>query len=166
VTTPERTWRDLAGVLAPSALLAVTDQVLATWSDPARLGVMLAAHPAGRGAARARRVLPVADERAESPMESVLRWVLLEAGLPSPVLQHPVRNGAGVFLGRADLAWPDRKVLVEFDGDVHRDRSVFVADLRRQNRLMAAGWTILRFSSADVVGHPDRVVAEVRAALS
>jgi very-short-patch-repair endonuclease len=57
-------------------------------------------------------------------------------------------------------------VLVEFDGDVHRDRAVFVADLRRQNLLVAAGWTILRFSSADILGDPHRVVAAVRAALS
>jgi hypothetical protein len=166
VTTPARTWRDLAGVLPPSALLAVSDQLLALWTDRAELMAMLAAHPTGRGAGRARRVLPVADQWAESPMESVLRWLLHEAGLPTPVLQHVVKNRAGLFLGRADLAWPDRKVLVEFDGDVHRDRGVFVADLRRQNLLVAAGWTVLRFSSADVLGHPHRVIEAVRAALS
>jgi very-short-patch-repair endonuclease len=76
-----------------------------------------------------------------------------------------VRDHAGGFLGRADLAWPDRRVLVEFDGDVHRDRAVFVGDLRRQNRLVAAGWTVLRFSSADVLGRPDEVVREIRRAL-
>jgi very-short-patch-repair endonuclease len=166
VTTPARTWRDLAGVLTPAALLAVTDQMLHLWTDRAELQVMLDAHPAGRGGARARRVLPEADPRAESPMESVLRWLLHEAGLPAPVLQLEVRNGEGSFLGRVDLAWPDRKVIVEFDGDVHRDRKVFVEDIRRQNRLIAAGWTILRFSSADVVGYPQQVVAAVRAALS
>jgi hypothetical protein len=126
---------------------------------------MLGLHPTGRGSAVARRVLPVADPRAESPMESVVRWLLIGAGLPAPVLQHEVRDGAGRFLGRADLAWPDRKVLVEFDGDVHRDRRVFVADLRRQNMLMAAGWIILRFSSADVLGYPQQVVAAVGNAL-
>jgi hypothetical protein len=165
VTTPERTWRDLAAVLAPQALLAVTDQLLAHRTSRDELARMLAGHSSGRGAARARRVLPVASELAESPMESVLRWVLHAAGLPRPVLQHPIRNAAGLHLGRADLAWPDRKVLVEFDGDVHRERGVFVNDLRRQNLLVAAGWTILRFSSADVLGHPEKVVAAVRAAL-
>jgi very-short-patch-repair endonuclease len=98
-------------------------------------------------------------------MESVVRWLVHEAGLPAPVLQHAVRDAAGVFQGRADLSWPDRKVLVEFDGDVHRDRTVFVEDLRRQNRLVAAGWTILRFSSADVMGRPEKVIAVIRAAL-
>ena len=56
-------------------------------------------------------------------------------------------------------------MLVEFDGDVHRERDVFVGDLRRQNRLVAAGWTVLRFSSADVLGRPDDVVATIRRAL-
>ena len=165
VTTPGRTWRDLAGVLEPAALLAVADQLLARWCDRPDLEAHLARRPTGRGSARARAVLPVADPRAESPMESVLRWLLHEAGLPAPELQYVVRDGAGVFLGRADLAWPEQRVLVEFDGDVHRGRGVFVNDVRRQNRLVAAGWIVLRFTSADVLGRPDEVVAEIRRAL-
>jgi hypothetical protein len=165
VTTPARTWRDLAAVLVPPALLAVTDQVLGGPCTRAELERQLAGRPSGRGSARARAVLPLGDPRAESPMESVLRWLVHEAGLPAPELQFVVRDGGGAFLGRADLAWPHRKVLVEFDGDVHRERSVFVNDLRRQNALVAVGWVILRFSSADVLGRPDEVIAEIRRAL-
>jgi very-short-patch-repair endonuclease len=98
-------------------------------------------------------------------MESVLRWLLLAAGVPAPELQFVVRSPDGRFLGRADMAWPGRRVLVEFDGDIHRDRAVFVNDLRRQNQLIAAGWTVLRFTSADVLGRPDEVVAAIRRAL-
>jgi very-short-patch-repair endonuclease len=158
ITTRERTWRDLAMMLPQPALLAVTDQLLGMGCTLLDMQTQLARRPSGRGAARARSVLPVADPRAESPMESVLRWLLHEADLPRPVLQHEVRDPGGRFLGRADLAWPDRKVLVEFDGDVHRERDVFVNDLRRQNRLVAAGWIVLRFTSADVLGRPDAVV--------
>ncbi|MCW2742348.1 MAG: hypothetical protein JWR45_2770 [Blastococcus sp.] len=165
MTTPERTWRDVAMVLPPPALLAVTDQLLGKGCTMLDLRKQLARRPSGRGSARARAVLPVADPRAESPMESVLRWLLHAAGLPRPVLQHEVRDSGGRFLGRADLAWPDRMVIVEFDGDVHRDRDVFVNDLRRQNQLIAEGWIVLRFTSADVVGRPDDVIAEIRRAL-
>ena len=165
MTTPDRTWRDLAMVLAPAALLAVTDQLLAMGCTILDLQEQLARRPSGRGSARARAVLPVADPRAESPMESVLRWLLHAAGLPRPVLQHEIRDTGGRLIGRADLAWPDRKVLVEFDGEIHRERDVFVNDLRRQNQLVAAGWVVLRFSSADVLGRPDEVIAEIRRAL-
>lgn len=165
VTTPERTWRDLAAVLPSPALLAVSDQLLRRLCSRAGLAQQLAGRPTGRGSARCRVVLPVADPRAESPMESVLRWLVHEAGLPAPELQYVVRDGAGVFLGRADLAWPERRVIVEFDGDLHRERDVFVNDVRRQNRLITAGWTVLRFTSADVLGRPDEVIAEIRRAL-
>jgi hypothetical protein len=131
VTTPARTWRDLAGVLVPSALLAVTDQLLQGRSSREALAAQLARRPGGRGAARARTVLPLANPLAGSPMESVLRWLMHAAGLPEPVLQHVVTDASGRFLGRVDFAWPDRRVLVEFDGAVHRQREVFVNDLRR-----------------------------------
>ncbi|NYJ08041.1 DUF559 domain-containing protein [Petropleomorpha daqingensis] len=165
VTTPERTWRDLAAVLEPAALLAVTDQLLDVLCRPAHLEAALARRPTGPGAARARRALAVADPKVDSPMESVLRWLLHEAGLPRPVLQHRAMDERGRQIGFGDLAWPDRKVLIEFDGDHHRERKTFVDDLRRQNRLVLEGWTVLRFSSADVLGRPEEVVAAVRRAL-
>jgi very-short-patch-repair endonuclease len=98
-------------------------------------------------------------------MESVLRWLLHDAGLPMPQLQHPVRDVDGNVVAAADMAWPERKVLVEFDGDVHRERKSFVTDRRRQNRVVAAGWFILRFTSADVYGDPAGVLAQIRSAL-
>jgi hypothetical protein len=165
ITTPARTWRDLAAVVHPAALLALTDQILARWCPTTDLRAQLQLRPSGRGCARARSVLELGSSLAESPMESVLRWLVHQAGLPAPVLQHVIRDAAGAFLGRADLAWPDRRVLVEFDGDLHRDRAVFVNDLRRQNKLVAAGWTVLRFSSADLYGRPDEVIVEIRRAL-
>jgi very-short-patch-repair endonuclease len=165
VTSPARTWRDLAAILEPPALLAATDQLVDGLVGTAELHEQLIRRPRGRGCARARAVLPLADARAGSPMESVLRWLIHQARLPAPVLQHVVRDAAGAFLGQTDFAWPDRKVLVEFDGDVHRERDVFVNDARRHNKLIAAGWTVLRFTSADVLGRPDEVIAQIRRAL-
>lgn len=166
VTTPARTWRDLVPVLPPDRLLAVADQLLLALCSLADLQQALVLAPVRRGGALAREVLRVADARADSPMESVVRWLLHAAGLPRPVLQYRVRDDSGRQIGFGDLAWPAKKVLVEFDGDVHRERGVFVRDLRRQNRLVLAGWTVLRFSSADVLGRPQEVVDAVRLALA
>lgn len=166
LTSPGRTWRDLAAVLPPAALLAVTDQMLARRYPPGAFQRVLDDARGVRGVRTAREVLALADPLAGSPMESVLRWPVHEAGLPAPVLRHVVRGTGREFLGRVDLAWPEQRVLVEFDGDVHRERRVFVDDLRRQNGLVLAGWVVLRFSSADVLGRPAWVVATIRRALA
>ncbi|NEK59760.1 DUF559 domain-containing protein [Geodermatophilus sabuli] len=164
VSSPSRTWIELAAVVPAGALLAVSDQMLARGFPEDEFPAILRRAAGRRGVATARRVAPCADALAGSPMESVLRWSIHDAGLPRPVLQHEIRI-AGRFVGRVDLAWPDRLVLVEFDGDGHRERKVFVDDLRRQNGLVLAGWTVLRFTSADVLGRPDQVLAAIRAAL-
>jgi very-short-patch-repair endonuclease len=165
-TSPGRTWRDLAAGLPAAALLAVTDQMLARRYPREAFQRLLDEGRGLRGIRAARRVLAVADPLAGSPMESVLRWMIHEAGLPAPVLQHTVRGPRGEFIGRVDLAWPERRVLVEFDGDIHRERNVFVNDVRRQNGLVLAGWVVLRFTSADVRGRPAWVLATILRALT
>ncbi len=97
-------------------------------------------------------------------MESVTRWLIIEAGLPTPELQYVVRDENGGTFARLDMAYQRLRIAIEFDGAVHRAADVFANDLRRQNRLVNAGWTVLRFSGADVLGRPDYVVAQVRAA--
>ncbi len=166
LTSPGRTWRDLAGELPAAALLAVTDQMLARRYPREAFQRLLDEGRGLRGIRAARRVLAVADPLAGSPMESVLRWMIHEAELPAPVLQHPVRGPHQEVIGRVDLAWPERGVLVEFDGDVHRVRHVLVNDLRRQNGLVLAGWVVLRFTSADVRGRPAWVLEMIRRALA
>ena len=165
LTSPGRTWLDLAARVPPGALLALTDQLLARRYPRTAFDGVLASAAGVRGKRTARAVLAIAHPLAGSPMESVLRWLLHEAGLPAPVLQHVVTDVDGQFLGQVDLAWPDQRVLVEFDGNVHRQRRVFVDDLRRQNGLVLADWRVLRFTSADVLGRPAHVVATIRSAL-
>ncbi|MBA3278654.1 MAG: DUF559 domain-containing protein [Geodermatophilaceae bacterium] len=160
VTSPARTWWDLATSLAPADLLAVTDQLLRSWSPRLLLERMLSEHTGDRGAVRARGALRYGDSRAESRMESVLRWVLIEGGLPAPELQHVVVDTTG-FIARVDLAYPLHMIAIEYDGAVHRNSDVFIQDLRRQNRLVAAGWTVLRFSGSDVLARPADVVSQV-----
>lgn len=166
VTSPSRTWIDLAAVLPPAALLAVTDQMLAQGFPADEFPNVVARSRGRRGVALARAVMAIGDPLAGSPMESVLRWLIHEAGLSRPVLQHVIRDDAGRFVACVDMAWPQLRVLVEFDGEVHRERRVFVKDLRRQNGIVLAGWRVLRFSSADVLGRQAAVLRLLGTALS
>jgi very-short-patch-repair endonuclease len=77
-----------------------------------------------------------------------------------------VRDASGLFVARLDLAYPKRKLGIEYEGDHHRGRGVFRHDLRRLNALRACGWTVLRFAAPDIYRDRARTVAMVRAALA
>ncbi|WP_370584963.1 endonuclease domain-containing protein [Micromonospora sp. ANENR4] len=117
------------------------------------------------GAPLLREVLALAEPLSESPMETRLRLLLLDAGLGPLVAQHEVRAG-GRFVARVDLAWPALRLAVEYDGDHHRERAHFRRDVARLNALRAAGWVVLRFTADDVLRRPDATVALVRQALA
>ena len=96
-------------------------------------------------------------------METRLRLLLVLAGLPRPEVQVPLEDGRGRFLGRPDLYYPGERLGLEYDGGTHR--ASLAEDNRRQNRLLSAGFRLLRFTAGDVLRTPDLVVAQVRAAL-
>jgi very-short-patch-repair endonuclease len=166
LTTPARTAFDLArrgpvveGVAAVDALLA------ARQVSRRSFGSIVDARERWPGLRRARRVLDLGDAGAASPMESRLRLVLVLGGLPRSVTQFTVRTSDGVFVARLDLAYPAKRLGVEYEGDQHRGQGAFQQDLRRQNALGACGWTVLRFGPLDIYRDPGGIVAKVRAAL-
>lgn len=132
-------------------------------TSAADLEAYVAARPGWRGVRHARRALDRSDGRAESPMESRLRLILSDGGLPPPVVNEPVTDSSGRFLARPDLRIGS--VLIEYDGAVHRDAPVFVRDLARQNRLVHEGFVVLRYTAEDVLRRPSVIVTQVRAAL-
>lgn len=120
-----------------------------------------AASMAGRpGVTKFRRVIDLADGRSESPGETQTRLLLVLAGLPCPELQVSLYNSRGEFIARVDLLYPTHRLIIEFDGQNHRDR--LVDDNRRQNRLIDAGYHLLRFTWQDLRDHPNSVPEQVR----
>lgn len=87
-----------------------------------------------------------------------------QAGLPRPLVQVDLRDREGAFVGRADLYYASARLVIEYDGVNHRDR--LIEDNRRQNRLMNAGYRLLRFTAADRAQRPDTIAALVRATLA
>jgi hypothetical protein len=167
VTVPLRTGFDLGRRLCRVDAVAAVDALLrrrlCTPRELARFSADLVGWP---GARQLAEVLALADAGAESPMESRIRLVLIDGGLPRPVTQFEIFDANGLFVARVDLAYPEQRVAVEYEGDHHRGRGVFAADLRRINAIRTLGWTVLRFGADDVLRHPGRIVAQVRAILA
>jgi very-short-patch-repair endonuclease len=165
ITTIGRTAFDLARRLPlPEAVVCVDAMLAARLLTAEHLHESARRRPGWTGLPQLRKVLLLCDAGAESPQESRLRLILLAGGLPRPLTQYEVRTASGLFVARLDLAYPEHKLGVEYEGDHHRGRGVFQHDLRRLNAVRACGWTVLRFAARDL-REPARVVATVRAAL-
>ena len=103
------------------------------------------------------------EPKSESPMETRLRIGLVAAGLPQPVAQWVLRDHLDRFVARLDLAYPEQKVAVEYDGAWHWERRR--EDDRRRDAARALGWIVIVVSADDLFGSPERLYAQVAAAL-
>jgi len=164
-TSMARTLADLCARLSLTEAVVIADAALHSRRiDLDRLASWTLENGGRRGIPKLRQVIGLAEPAAESPMESRLRMVIVQAGLPRPRAQVAIHDRWGRFVGRPDLYYERQRIGIEYDGGIHRD--ALVEDNRRQNRLLDAGVRLLRFTGADVLGHPQGVVMQVRNALA
>lgn len=144
VTTPERTALDLARHVPRVRALASLDALAAaTGVRPDAVLDLAERHRGARGVQRARALLPLVDAGAQSPRESWLRLLVIDAGLPRPTTQIPISDG--FLTSFIDLGWEDLKIGMEYDGDQHAtDRRQFVKDIGRHDLFAAKGWLMVR----------------------
>jgi very-short-patch-repair endonuclease len=116
-----------------------------------------------RWARRARQRIPYLDGRAESLPESVLRVELVLGGL-HPVPQLEVFDEER-FVARVDLAFPEARVAVEYDGGWHADPEQIRWDGVRRARLRALGWRVLVVTNDELRNDLDGLLARVSAAV-
>jgi len=167
LTTPVRTAYDLAR-RAPSLVEAVVGiDALAGRFGFAISDVLGLArrHPGARGRRQLIEAVACAEPLAGSAMETRLRMVLVAAGLPRPTVQHTIVDERGRMLATVDLAYPGQRVAIEYEGAEHFEPLRAIRDARRYTRIVALGWRVYRYVSADVYGSPDRIVGEISAAL-
>jgi very-short-patch-repair endonuclease len=166
LTSPSRTGWDLVQWLSLPDAVAYLDVMIARRLVTAAALTDYARQRAGqRGWRKLLRAVSLADPAAESPQESRLRVRLVQAGLPKPVSQHVIER-AGSFVGRVDLAWPELRIAVEYDGRWHASPDQLDRDRARLNRLVTTdGWIILHVTARRLHDDFDGVVAEVRAAM-
>lgn len=119
---------------------------------------------ATHGVRRLRELTAAAQEGALSVGERELHDLLHQGGLHGWVPDSRVWHN-GTIIARVDVLFPDERVVVEFDGESAHGPRQRERDLERQNRLVAAGYTVLRFTWVDVRTNPARVLATIRTAL-
>ncbi|HST81737.1 MAG TPA: type IV toxin-antitoxin system AbiEi family antitoxin domain-containing protein [Kineosporiaceae bacterium] len=118
-----------------------------------------------RGTPTLIRLLSMARSGAASIAELRFHQLLRSARLSGWHANVQVRDVAGV-IAVADVLFPAERLVIEIDGfAVHSGRARFVADRRRQNRLIAAGYTVFHVTWDDLRDRPEAVLADLRAVL-
>ncbi|MBX9640196.1 MAG: hypothetical protein K2X97_10830, partial [Mycobacteriaceae bacterium] len=113
-TTPAWTAIEVArGLRRPRALATLDAALRSGTCGRDELRRVLKQHSRRRGVVAARELLELASPLAESPMESETRLVMLDGGLPPPVLQYEIVDTQGC-LRRLDFAWPELRVAAEY----------------------------------------------------
>jgi very-short-patch-repair endonuclease len=162
VTAPSRTLIDFAGQATADELESAVSEAFALRlvTEP-KLQAAMARTPRRAGVAALRTLLGatggpvVTRSRAER-----LRRLIKAARLPQPLFNAPLHGYT------ADVLWPDRRLVVEFDGyDFHGHRLAFERDRRRDAALVAAGYRVIRVTWHQLTKEPFAVVATIARAL-
>lgn len=175
VTSPERTWLDIASLLGPHEVedLVVAGDHLVNhpWVDggrraplttPEKIGHSLARIGRFKGARLARAALPHVRVGADSPPETRLRLALIGAGLPEPELQAPPA-GEDHSGFTTDLAYRKWMIAIQYDGAHHRTPHQQTMDALRDQYFSERGWLVVRVTGHDLRNGFRRVIALVRA---
>ncbi|TSE00464.1 DUF559 domain-containing protein [Skermania sp. ID1734] len=164
VTTHTRTAYDLARRLDFDEAIALVDGLChLALCDPKR--ILDSITPRARGIRRLPEIVELADAGAQSPWETRTRLLLMRAGFPRPITQHMFNGDNGQILAIVDMAWPEYRVALEYQGDHHRERVQYSKDVLRQNLLERLGWDVITATKELVTRYPDRLVERVAMAL-
>lgn len=167
VTSPARTIIDVARSSGLESGVCAADQAI-RWGLCTRFDLQAQADAAkGRtGVARARALPERTSGLAESVLETLIRLILVLAGLPEPELQVRLQVRSGKRF-RVDFFWPQWRLIGEADGfgkygtDPEEIRQSWLAERHRQTQLEEVGYVVIRWTWADLKD-PGRIVRRVR----
>lgn len=178
VTAAPATWCLLATLLTPAELTAIADYLttgarrIGQTREAARctvpeLEAALASYGQRTGVAKLRTALRATRRGVDSAPETFLRLLLVAEGFAEPRVGVPVIVERGSLTLHPDLAWPELRIAVEYEGDVHRsDARRFRADIRRREMFEAAGWRVIRVTADDLGTHRLAFVARLHTILA
>ena len=151
-----------AAASEPMWALATLDSLV--WRDPALLELLpqLVEEWRGlKGLGTVREAATWARDGAQSPLESISRFHFIAGGLPEALLQVPFYDDEGL-IGYADFTWNGLKVIGEADGlGKYASREDLIAEKRREDRLRALGWVVVRWTWEEIFRNPRAVVERI-----
>jgi hypothetical protein len=169
VTSPVDTWCQLSTVLAVDDLIKIGDALvrrklpLATMLE---LRVGVARYAGRRGVRNLREALDSVRPGVDSPKETEVRLLLVRARLPEPEVNGDIVDRAGLKIATGDLVYRKYRVLVEYDGEQHRnDADQYHWDVDRLDALMEADWRVVRINKSHLRYRPATVIRKVETAL-
>lgn len=167
VLDPIATWMSLGGTLSSSDLTAVLDRLItgtlttSPLASPQAIDIAMDAAGNCRGIRRLRAARADARVGSWSRPETLLRLLIVGAGLPEPTLNAPVALEDG-GIAYPDLAWPEFMIAIEYDGRWHDSIAGQPdADAVRHERLVDAGWIVVRIRAGELFDQPSVVVARL-----
>jgi hypothetical protein len=156
-TTPERTLFDLGALCGPLVVRMAFDKArkngFVTF-DSTELTLRRLARR-GRPGSRILRAVLASRDPAQAPSESEMETLMLDVierhGLPAPVPQFEIYDGAGNFLARVDAAYPELRIAIEYQSyQEHAGEEAIVRDSRRRKALKAIGWEMIEATSPEL----------------
>ncbi|MGH1524256.1 hypothetical protein ACRAWC_09560 [Leifsonia sp. L25] len=173
VVAPEDAWAQLSTFLPIDDLVTIGDWLItgdephsgaATPFSRDHLEAAIRHHGRRPGIRALRQAFELVRYGPLSPQETRLRLELVRSGLPEPALNHHVHD-RGSRVAMVDLAYPERRLAIEYLGDHHRtDADAYREDIYRRERLTAAGWDVVFLTVADLEGPTPRATLIVRRA--
>ncbi len=155
VTGVVRTWLDLGSQLSLADLVAAGDFIIHRRNPLASISQLAAAldrRRNRRGLVTLHTALGMLSSFAESAPESILRVIIVLAGLPEPRVNIDVTDRRGEFVARTDLAIAEFKLVIEYMGDYHRTSpSKWRDDMTRRSRLESQGLRVMEVNADDLL---------------
>lgn len=167
LTTPERTFCDLASYLDMVELVVLGDRLVRrSVTTPERLR-FAANNWTGDHAAVLRRAASLVRAGVDSPPESRLRMLIVLAGLPEPTVNYTIRDPrTGKIERRFELAHEALGLAIEYQGRHHRDdEDVWACDIDREEEVRERrGWRIVQVISDGLNKRPQLTLRRVNQA--
>jgi very-short-patch-repair endonuclease len=168
-TTVARTLLDLADVVNRRTLERVCDQAeVMRIFDGRALEQVLARAAGRRGTPILRSILQEHEIGAtvtESELEERFLALCAQARIARPRVNAWIALDEGAV--KADFLWPEQRLVLETDGRrVHGSRRAFEQDRRRDQRLLLAGYRVVRLTWRQLVDNPDQIATLITALLA